>query len=792
MSLRMLGRSAFVALFGFLTIALGVRTSAAQGLTELPGIINLMTPGASVTDPQGVIWSEGTGGEGGGTGVFAPFLREQQDSVENAFNTDYLPTPLDGKPGSFTHSLTFGSLATVTVGGTDYYSFRLDANESGGDERLALDDLRIYSAAGPAIPDYATLVSSGSLLYAMPADQFVLLDTANHPGSGTSDMTVLIPTSYFSSTSSGSYLYLYNSFGDCACDSFHTSGGFEEWSAMQTAAPDQAPSVTAPLAVNGEEGGTLSFGVTASDPDGDAISSLSANLTSLPEGNDAAFTPNENNTAGTFLWHMGVGEAGSYDVTFTATANDLSSSSTTQVDVRPAGTNVTGVFTWTPKAGEEGVYEIVFSATDEGGTSTLPWTITVESPSGAAAPSAPLSLRAPGVALAPQAPQKGPIISGTGSTSVGTGSTATVSVSGSTDYSSGASVVLRASRISRAASAAQTTTLTCDTSALPSGNDAQFVVDNQPVIGGPSTMTASPGAPMTLTRTATDPDGDAIESFTADLSALPSGNPGTFTVDGTNTTGTLTWTPRLADVGTYNVTFTAFNELVGTGSTTITVGAAAAARVFVMDPVKINIGSSRPINCVYIEPIDGSFSLTDVDVATVKMISTGTGVVSEISAITGKPTLIADRDYNLIPDLGVCFTKADLRLLFGHLSGKTTVTVQIEGRLVNGAFFAGTATVEVIANGPAVGSASIAPNPLNPQAKLSLMLGKGGWLRVTLYDMQGRLVRELANEQNVAPGPREITIDGMDSKGLPLASGVYYFRVQSADGVHNGRLAIVR
>jgi hypothetical protein len=36
------------------------------------------------------------------------------------------------------------------------------------------------------------------------------------------------------------------------------------------------------------------------------------------------------------------------------------------------------------------------------------------------------------------------------------------------------------------------------------------------------------------------------------------------------------------------------------------------------------------------------------------------------------------------------------------------------------------------------------------------------------------------------------TIDGLDSKGLPLASGVYYYRVESADGVKLGRFAIVR
>ena len=392
MSPRLRVRSASVVLLGFLSIAFAVQTSGAQGLTEFPpGVINLMTPGASVTDAQGVIWSEGSGGEGGGSGVFAPFLREGRDSIESAFNTDYTPTPLDGKPGSFTHSVAIGSLATVTVSSTDYYSIRLDANETSGSEsRLALNDFRIYSATSPAIPDYATLVSSGTLRYSMSAlaQQFVLLDTANHPGGGTADMTVLIPKSYFSSTNPGDYLYLYNAFGDCACDSFHTSDGFEEWSALRT---DHAPSVTAPLAINGEEGGTLSFDVTASDPDGDAISSLSADFSSLPAGTDASFTPNGDNTAGTFHWNMGLGEAGSYGVTFTATANDLSASATTHITVGRAGTNVTGVFTWATHAGDEGEYDIIFNATDEGGTTSLTTHISVLAPSGSPAPSAPLA-----------------------------------------------------------------------------------------------------------------------------------------------------------------------------------------------------------------------------------------------------------------------------------------------------------------------------------------------------------------------------------------------------------------
>ena len=113
-------------------------------------------------------------------------------------------------------------------------------------------------------------------------------------------------------------------------------------------------------------------------------------------------------------------------------------------------------------------------------------------------------------------------------------------------------------------------------------NDATFVVDSQPVISGPSAVTVPPGAPMTLTWTVSDPEGDAIDSFIANLSALPAANLGTFTTNALHTSGTLTWTPRLVDVGTYVVNFTAFNRLVGTASTTITVSPVAAARIFTL------------------------------------------------------------------------------------------------------------------------------------------------------------------------------------------------------------------
>src|SRR5439155_175320 len=88
---------------------------------------------------------------------------------------------------------------------------------------------------------------------------------------------------------------------------------------------DRAPVVSAPVEVSGDENGVITVTVTASDPDADAIASLTADLTGLPAGNHAVFTPGPGNTTGTMSWTPGFSDGGSYTVTFTA-SNALSGS----------------------------------------------------------------------------------------------------------------------------------------------------------------------------------------------------------------------------------------------------------------------------------------------------------------------------------------------------------------------------------------------------------------------------------------------------------------------------------
>lgn len=100
-------------------------------------------------------------------------------------------------------------------------------------------------------------------------------------------------------------------------------------SSKTTAPPtDNAPTVSAPATALVLETQALTVNVTATDPDGQAISMLSAS--GVPAG--AAFTPGAGNTSGTLNWTPGLGVAGTYTVTFTA-ANALSGSANTVITV---------------------------------------------------------------------------------------------------------------------------------------------------------------------------------------------------------------------------------------------------------------------------------------------------------------------------------------------------------------------------------------------------------------------------------------------------------------------------
>jgi hypothetical protein len=185
---------------------------------------------------------------------------------------------------------------------------------------------------------------------------------------------------------------------------------------------------------------------------------------------------------------------------------------------------------------------------------------------------------------------------------------------------------------------------------------------------------------------------------------------------------------------------------------------------------------------VQLEPVGGSFQLSDVDVATIRMVSTGTGSVSEIFALADKTSVDGDRNHNGVSEIAACFSKEDLRLLFDGLpAGNNVVDVEIFGDLTGGGSFRAPLEHRVLSRGGGALAASISPNPLNPEGTLSFATGQAGRVRVAVFDLNGRLVKTLLDEFRAA-GSHDVPWNGTRADGRRVASGVYFFRIESAEG----------
>ncbi|MBN1827506.1 MAG: S8 family serine peptidase [Candidatus Eisenbacteria bacterium] len=83
------------------------------------------------------------------------------------------------------------------------------------------------------------------------------------------------------------------------------------------------------------------------------------------------------------------------------------------------------------------------------------------------------------------------------------------------------------------------------------------------------------------------------------------------------------------------------------------------------------------------------------------------------------------------------------------------------------------------------------PNPFNPTTHLRFDMPRSGRVKLAVYDIAGRLVRTLLDEE-VGAGRYEETWNGDDGRGSPAASGVYFARLHALDRVETSKLILVR
>jgi hypothetical protein len=84
-----------------------------------------------------------------------------------------------------------------------------------------------------------------------------------------------------------------------------------------------------------------------------------------------------------------------------------------------------------------------------------------------------------------------------------------------------------------------------------------------------------------------------------------------------------------------------------------------------------------------------------------------------------------------------------------------------------------------------------APNPFSSSTGISYNLKTGGRVRVAVYSLEGRLVKEL-EDGFVGEGSHSTGWDGRDRLGNEVASGVYYYRLETEHAIHSGKMILLR
>lgn len=137
-------------------------------------------------------------------------------------------------------------------------------------------------------------------------------------------------------------------------------------------------------------------------------------------------------------------------------------------------------------------------------------------------------------------------------------------------------------------------------------------------------------------------------------------------------------------------------------------------------------------------------------------------------------------------DLTMKFRRQDLFYAIPeHVDGER-ISLTLTGTLLDGTPFEARDCVQILAKDEAPALGPAVPNPFNPVTSISYVLPRDMEVRITVYDVRGRLLEELVD--GTQPAGRH-TIS-WDADGL--ASGTYFYRLQSGVDVETRKMILLK
>ncbi len=117
-------------------------------------------------------------------------------------------------------------------------------------------------------------------------------------------------------------------------------------------------------------------------------------------------------------------------------------------------------------------------------------------------------------------------------------------------------------------------------------------------------------------------------------------------------------------------------------------------------------------------------------------------------------------------------------------NGGARVTVPVQFTVTDGTFVEDVLPTRVTLLGAH-------PNPFNPQTMISFALPADMGAELKVYSAEGKLVRTLLAGRQPA-GTHRVLWDGRDGTGRRVASGVYLYRLVTAEGAMSGKVALLK
>jgi len=83
------------------------------------------------------------------------------------------------------------------------------------------------------------------------------------------------------------------------------------------------------------------------------------------------------------------------------------------------------------------------------------------------------------------------------------------------------------------------------------------------------------------------------------------------------------------------------------------------------------------------------------------------------------------------------------------------------------------------------------PNPFNPETTIQYSLKNAGWVDISVYNVNGQLIRNLKNG-NDKSGTHSLTWNGRNNDSKAVASGMYYIRMKTTDGINVIKMTLMK